>query len=105
MDRGFDRYGDAFPSASGMIDPPGPCGSGRSRRRRRRQAMEDEMEAEHYRQLMDNQHEMDQYRKLQGPAAMSPLDMLEGPLSPYYAEELALSPPGLSREEAVLDGR
>lgn len=65
--------------------------------------MEDEMEAEHYRQLMDNQQEMDQYRKLQGPAAMSPLDMLEGPLSPYYAEELALSPPGLSREEAVLD--
>lgn len=28
--------------------------------------------------------------------------MLEDPLSPYYAEELARSPPGLNREEAML---
>lgn len=64
--------------------------------------MEDEMEVAQYQQLMDNQQEMDQYRQLQGPAAMSPPGMLEDPLSPFYAEELALSPPGLSREEALL---
>ena len=70
--------------------------------------MEDEAEAAQYRQLMDNQQEMDMYRQLQGPAAMSPADMmsppgmLEDPLSPFYAEELALSPPGRSREEAML---
>lgn len=65
--------------------------------------MEDEMEAEHYRQPMENQQEMDQYRQLQNPAAMSPPGMLEDPLSPFYAEEPALSPPRLSREEAMLD--
>lgn len=103
MDRGFDRYGDAYLSAGGMLDRQDPRDSGRSRRRRR-QAMEDEAEAAHYRQLMDNQQEMDQYRQLQGdrPLSMSPQDMLEDPLSPFYAEELALSPPGLSREEAMM---
>ncbi|KAM0706086.1 hypothetical protein Q7P35_006635 [Cladosporium inversicolor] len=44
MDRGFDRYGDAFLSAGGMLDHPDPRDSGRTRRRRR-QAMEDEAEA------------------------------------------------------------
>lgn len=65
--------------------------------------MEDEMEAAQYRQLMDNQQEMDQYRQLQGPAAMSPAGMLEDLLTPFYAEELALSPPVLRREEEMLD--
>jgi hypothetical protein len=66
--------------------------------------MEDEAEAAQYRQLMANQEEMDHYRQLQGarPLSMSPPGMLEDPFSPYYAEELALSPPGLSREEAIL---
>jgi hypothetical protein len=66
--------------------------------------MEDEAEAAQYRQLMANQEEMDHYRQLQGarPLSMSPPGMLEDPLSPYYAEDLALSPPGLSREEAML---
>lgn len=97
----MDRYGDAYLSASGMLDPPGGGGSRRNRRRRR-QAIEDEMEAEHYRQLMSNQQEMDTYRRLQGPPRMSPPGMLEDPLSPFHAEELAMSPPGLSREEAMM---
>ncbi|GAB7336415.1 hypothetical protein MBLNU13_g09716t1 [Cladosporium sp. NU13] len=100
MDCGFDRYGDAFFSAPELLDPPPRDGPGR--RRRRRQAMEDQAEAEQYRQLMDNQAEMDQYRLLQGPLAMSPPGVLEDPLSPFYAEELALSPPGVSREETML---
>jgi hypothetical protein len=103
MDRGFDRYGDAYLYAGGMLDPSGPRSS-KSSRRRRRQALKDEAEAARYRQLMDNQQEMDHYRQLQGarPLSMSPPGMLEDPLRPYYTEELALSPPGLSRKEAML---
>ena len=97
----MDRYGDAYLSAGGMLDPPGGGGSRRNRRRRR-QAIEDEMEAEHYRQLMSNQQEMDTYRQLRGPSPMSPQGMMEDPISPFYAEELAVSPPGMSREEAMM---
>jgi hypothetical protein len=58
MDPGFDRYGDAFFSGAGLLDPP-------PRRGRRRQRMEDEQEADFYAQLMENQQEQDHYRQLQ----------------------------------------
>jgi hypothetical protein len=99
-DQGFDRYGDAFMFAPGLLEPPDRRGRGRARserasRRRRQMMEEDELEIAQYRQLQEN--------AIRVPPSMDEDDMFGGMASrsPFFEEDL-FSPPGRSREEAML---